>query len=148
MGEITGAQTEGRIVGFYQQEETDRSVQALGSVCVHATQMRPRSQVAVPGGGIVVEMGNGDYLAVGHGYWVQFSLPGSDSPDLELLFVEEGKLENGRFVPLRRLNGDETWHGQAVPLNKPGSVCRFRLNPAAGSVKFRPEWQFPAIVSA
>jgi hypothetical protein len=147
LGEIVGvvaeAQAQGRIVGFYQEDELDRSVQTLGPVKVYATQMQPRSKTAVPGGGLLIETGKHEYLAVGHGYWLGFSLPGSEIPDLEVLAVEEGTLKDGRFVPLRRLNGDENLHGQAVPLHKPGAVCRFRLNLAAGAVNFRPEWQFP-----
>jgi hypothetical protein len=141
---LARAQSDGRIVGFYQEDELDRSVQALGSVCVYATQMVPRSQAAVPGGGIVMQLQTGDFLAVGHGYWVEFSFPGSTRPDLEVLAVEEGILEKGSFVPLRRLNGDETGHGQAVHLKTPGYCCRFRLNLAGGPVRFRPEWTFPA----
>lgn len=143
MDVVTAAQADGRIIGFYQEDELDRSVQRLGPVKVYATQMQPRSATAVPGGGLLIQLEDGAYLAVGHGYWLQFSLPGSESHDIEVLAVEEGTMEKGRFVPLRRLNGDENLHGQGVPLNRPGSVYRFRLNLAAGSVRFRPEWTFP-----
>lgn len=143
LGRIAEAQSAGRIFGFYQETENDSSRNTMGRVCIHATSNWPRSKMAVPGGGFVIMLSDDECLAVGQNYWLEFSHPGAGVPDIELLSVEEGTLEGGEFIPLRRLNGDETLHGRGVPLREGMTVCRAKLNLSIAPIQFQPEWQFP-----
>ena len=141
---VTQAQAEGRVAGFYQQDENDHSVFTLGGLRVHATTAHVHSESGVPGGGMILVLADDEYLAVGRNYYIEFSTPGADVPDVELISVDEGTIDDGQFVPVRRLNGDETLHGRAVGLRDRLTVCRVKINAKVLPIKFQPEWEFPA----
>lgn len=61
-------------------------------------------------GGIVLWLGGEDYLVAGSGITVTFE------PRVGLDHVEEGRFADGKWVPGRRLNGDETHQGRHVRL--------------------------------
>jgi hypothetical protein len=67
-----------------------------------------------------------EYFAVGSGVTVTFS-PNTPGPPLAgLATVEEGAFANGRWVPGRRLAGDDTEQGQYLDLRNMG-ILRFTL---------------------
>ena len=61
-----------------------------------------------PGAAIIISTAPDEFVIAGEGLSVTF-LPDSDGPEqVELMSVEEGRFDNGTWVPGRRLNGDET----------------------------------------
>ena len=61
----------------------------------------------LPGHGLILALGPGDFLVVGEGFSLKFGpLPGGP-PHIEMLSCDEGRFTNGVWVPGRRLNGDE-----------------------------------------
>ncbi len=61
-----------------------------------------------PGAAIIISTAPNEFVIAGEGLTVTF-LPDSDGPEhVELMSVEEGRFDNGTWVPGRRLNGDET----------------------------------------
>jgi hypothetical protein len=66
--------------------------------------------------GIFIATGPDEYFAAGYGVTVTFS-PNTPGPPLAgLATVEEGTFVNGRWVPGRRLAGDDTEQGQYLDL--------------------------------
>jgi hypothetical protein len=74
------------------------------------------------GGAAIVALGDDEYLVAGNGVIVTFApLPApapapAGEPVAGLERVDEGRVDNGRFVATRRLNGDETHQGRQVRL--------------------------------
>jgi beta-galactosidase GanA len=63
-------------------------------------------------GALIIATAPREYLVAGNGVIVTFA--GERHESLGLLQVEEGRFVAGRFVPGRRLNGDETHQGRHV----------------------------------
>ncbi|HEY3396119.1 MAG TPA: DUF5597 domain-containing protein [Armatimonadota bacterium] len=148
---LTAAQAEGRVLGFYQQDESDQVATTLGGLKVYANTLAPSSEVAVAGGGLLISLGDDEFLAVGRNYQIGFGTPDSTGSNLELVSVDQGEIRGGAWVHHRRLNGDETVHGQVIPLGavflsglRGGVYCmRVKVNRAAGPVAFASSWVFP-----
>jgi len=130
-------------VGFYQQSEKDESTAILGDLKVHMTSLHPLSEVKIPGGGMVLMLDDDDFLVVGRNYIVEFSTPDSDQINIELLYVDQGSHENGKWVKTKRLNGDETSHGKAINLSQDLMICKVKINRSIMPVYHQVEWQFP-----
>jgi beta-galactosidase GanA len=64
-------------------------------------------------GGLVIALGDGEYLVAGSGIIVTFA-PAAPGGIAGIERVDEGRYEGGRFVVTRRLNGDETHQGRQV----------------------------------
>jgi beta-galactosidase GanA len=91
-----------------------------GAPSAQAPQQAP-SPVAM-----FIATGPDEYIAVGSGVTVTFS-PNTPGPPLAgLATVEEGTFANGRWVPGRRLAGDDTEQGQYLDLRNMG-IQRFTL---------------------
>jgi hypothetical protein len=70
-------------------------------------------------GAIFIATGPDEYFATGYGVSVTFS-PNTPGPPLAgLATVEEGYFENGRWVPWRKLAGDDTIEGDCLQLRWP-----------------------------
>ena len=74
--------------------------------------MNPRSD----GVCLCLQVGEGECWIVGSACGLTFSSADASRPNLDLLQVEEGRFENGVWIPGRRLNGDET---ASLSLEKP-----------------------------
>jgi hypothetical protein len=75
---------------------------------------------------IFIAAGPDEYYAAGNGVTVTFS-PNTPGPPLAgLATVEEGNMVNGRWIPGRRLAGDDTGQGQHLTLRNMG-LQRFTL---------------------
>ena len=57
---------------------------------------------------LCLQVGEGECWIVGSACGLTFSSADASRPNLDLLQVEEGRFENGVWIPGRRLNGDET----------------------------------------
>jgi beta-galactosidase GanA len=86
-----------------------------------ATRRPPQSRDAAPAetAGIIIQVGQNEYFIAGSGIIVTFFV--IDSEKLAgILNVDEGEFHNGKWVPGRRLSGDQTHQGRHVRLNNYG----------------------------
>jgi hypothetical protein len=99
------------------------------------TGVPPPQEPLLPAAAIFIATGPNEYFAAGSGVKVAFS-PNTPGPPLAgLATVEEGAFVNGRWVPGRRLNGDDSDEGNFLMLEKSGccwppaakSIQRFTL---------------------
>jgi len=110
----------------------------VGNYTLVATASRPRvapgaappPQTQPPAAAIFIAAGPDEYFAAGSGVSVTIS-PNTPGPPLAgLATVEDGKFVNGRWVPGRRLAGDDDAQGQSISLRNMGiqrfTVYRFR----------------------
>jgi beta-galactosidase GanA len=69
-------------------------------------------------GAAIVALGDDDYLVAGNGVIVTFAAPpgGAGAEAVGIERVDEGRVESGKFVATRRLNGDETHQGRQLRL--------------------------------
>lgn len=77
-------------------------------------------------GGMLIQLGADEFLVVGQGIILTFA---PDSPGKKIVGIEsawEGEYDQGRWVPGRLLNGDETHQGRHVRL-PPGPVAMQRV---------------------
>ena len=65
---------------------------------------------------LCLQVGEGECWIVGSACGLTFSSAEAERPNLDLLQVEEGRFEEGAWIPGRRLNGDET---ASLSLEKP-----------------------------
>jgi hypothetical protein len=67
-------------------------------------------------GGIIIALAPDDFLIAGTGIIVTFAPVNAGDPIAGILSAEEGRHVNGRWVPTRRLNGDQTHQGRHIRL--------------------------------
>jgi hypothetical protein len=77
---------------------------------------REKSNIA---GGLIIKIGENEFIAAGKGLDILF-FSKDDSFRIAVDKVDEGIFENGKWIPKRRLNGDEvhasTWSGSGLKL--------------------------------
>ncbi|MDP4210175.1 MAG: DUF5597 domain-containing protein [Bacteroidota bacterium] len=79
-------------------------------------------------GGMVIQIAPDEFYVVGNGIIVTFSPAQANGELVGIGYVEEGKLINGRWIPGRRLNGDEDHQGQHVRIVESGiDIQRVKL---------------------
>ncbi len=97
----------------------------LGNYSFEIARQQPRGAPAQPGaqsasaglaGALIIDVGPDEYYAVGNNVTLT-PLPGSAGPEhAGLGTVEEGTFDNGRWIPIRQLSGDEVGGGDYVNL--------------------------------
>jgi hypothetical protein len=95
----------------------------------------PPPEPPPPAAAIFIATGADEYFAAGSGVTVTFSPDPPGPPLAGLATVEEGSFMNGRWVPGRRLNGDDSDEGNFLMLERSGccwppaakSIQRFTL---------------------
>jgi len=75
------------------------------------------------GSGLIIELGPNDFVVAGAGFNVNFRALEGPPHDARILTIEEGTFEGERWVPTRRLNGDELH----VDLPEQAKILRVRL---------------------
>jgi beta-galactosidase GanA len=116
---ILERQGKGLIAGLLPEGPEQRAPQQLrlGDYILNITFDRPTSQSPnVLSGGLVMTTGPDEYLFAGTGLTITFETDKPGDPIVGLLSVDEGRYENGQWVPSRRLNGDQTHQGRHVRL--------------------------------
>jgi uncharacterized protein DUF5597 len=66
---------------------------------------------AEKGYGVIMATGPEEFLGAGTGFRVLFSTRSPGSSHVGLAAVDEGKVQDGKWIPGRRLNGDENDQG-------------------------------------
>jgi Domain of unknown function (DUF5597) len=67
---------------------------------------------AESGFGLIMASGPDEFLGVGKGFRVSFIARSATGPQVGIGTVDEGTFEDGKWVPGRRLNGDENDQGK------------------------------------
>lgn len=127
--QILAAQGTGRIVGIRPltafDGTTDLSAQnfTLGSYTFDVRFKFPppistgaKEEIEMPGahGGFVIQTGPDEFLVAGTGMILLFGTTGLSDPIAGIESIEEGRFANAKWVPGRRLNGDETNQGRQL----------------------------------
>ena len=64
------------------------------------------------GFGLIMATGPDEFLGAGKGFRVTFTPRSVIGPQVGIASVDEGKFDDGKWIPGRRLNGDEDDQGQ------------------------------------
>ena len=122
---ILSAQAEGRIMGFGAPVAFDGTVDErvqkaeLGGARFSVTFIDPWTardkQQPSEHGGLVIWLGGEDYLVAGSGITLTVE-PVDGKGRFGLDQVDEGRFADGKWIPGRRLNGDQTHQGRHVRL--------------------------------
>jgi hypothetical protein len=114
----------GKVTAVLVDQETPRSKARLGDYTIEARyalrSQDPNAPVAPPVdrvAGLFIQLGPDDFAIVGRSISVYFETATDPTQSVGLATVEEGQYVDGRWVPGRRLNGDETpdWRGLWFP---------------------------------
>jgi len=104
----------GKLTAVLVDKDTQQSKVRLGDYTIEARfaarAQDPNAPVAAPvdqTAGLFIQLGPDDYVIVGRSMNVYFESATDPSQSVGLASVEEGQYVNGRWVPGRRLNGDE-----------------------------------------
>ena len=90
----------------------------MGDVRFRARAARPLAECAVPGGGMLLRVGDDEYVLAGRNLGLTFEPTAAELHTTEIVWADVGRFEAGRWIPGRRLNGDETWHGTGIRLRE------------------------------
>lgn len=127
---IAEAQGTDRMVGVCDQEQSPAAPAAGGqapqegqalSVGPWELKVRFLKDGLPPGdrsAGLVIQMGDEEFIVAGQGLEVGFGTKAAGPRYTDILSVETGRMEGGRFSPELRLNGDETaanWRARIPP---------------------------------
>jgi beta-galactosidase GanA len=138
---LTERQGARQMVGFLQQQDDEQWQAELAGYHLTVQARSPLLPEQAPAGGMVLDVGEGEYVVAGRNMTVEFgTAPGRT--DVEFLWLEEGTFCGGTWMPGRRLNGDETTHGRKVQIREKLGVCRLKLNRAAGSIQHQERMPF------
>jgi hypothetical protein len=105
---ITDAQAKGTIGAAWLTTQQPRRDIALGNYVVNIDiQRNRRNPVPALGYAIVISVGPDEYFVAGRDVQITFT-PNTPGPEIAgLARVETGRFANGRWIPGRRVNGDD-----------------------------------------
>jgi uncharacterized protein DUF5597/glycosyl hydrolase family 42 (putative beta-galactosidase) len=113
-------------VAQLKQDDPRQRLELVG----YGIEINYRSSARAPGPsyGLVISTGNDEFLVAGQGLEVAFSARSPGPRIVRILSIEEGRFEGDRWIPGRRLNGDENAGGARLilPPGSPG-IQRIRL---------------------
>ena len=93
-------------------------------------------------GGILINTGKDEFIAIGKDYNLTFTPLQQDGKTLDVEYFDEGTFVNGKWVTIRRLNGDEGTGGGDYGFGfKTGNFASLKFQPSANGdysiVKFK-----------
>ena len=99
------------MTGFLLNEQLPVIIREFGKYELEISLDEGFGQSAKQAGGLIIHISDDTFIGAGFGFRVQFkSLPSSSSL-VGIVAVEEREFHDGRWIPGRRLNGDETGRG-------------------------------------
>lgn len=108
---VLAHQGTGAMAGFQLDAARPRLVRQMGGYELEIELAHGFGARSEHGYGLIVATGPDTFVGAGYGFQVAFR-PASPGPaQVGILAVDEGELRDGRWVPGRRLNGDETASG-------------------------------------
>ncbi len=123
-------QGDGLLTGVVLEAEGPRAEVRLGEFVLRVSWSSSAPQP--PGAALFISTGPSEFYAASSGnLTVTFAAASPGPPIAGIESIDEGMFANGRWMPGRRLNGDENAQGQVLklPPNKPGgnNIYRIRL---------------------
>ena len=118
---IVKYQGTGKMAGVLEVKEESQALE-LGDYRLRVSfraGRRPQSPDA-KGYGLILATGPDEYLAAGSGFSISFSPNSPGPPIARIAFIDEGRFIDGKWIPGRRMNGDE--NGGGARLQLPGSA--------------------------
>ncbi len=104
-------QTKGNVHGFTLTKEVNSVEFSMNGYTVKVSLDDIFGMKAETGAGLIIATGPNEFLGVGRGFRVLIT-PRSPSPfKLGIASIEEGTYQDGKWIPGRRLNGDENDQG-------------------------------------
>lgn len=105
-------QSKGEVHGFVLDKD-HRSVEfTMGGYTLHVKLDNSYEGPASTGFGLIMATGPDEFLGAGKGFGVTFTPRNVTGPQVGFAAVDEGTFEDGKWVPGRRLNGDEDAQGK------------------------------------
>jgi len=104
-------QAAGDVHGFILDREHPDATFTIGAYSVHVSLDSIFGSHTESGYGLVMATGPDEFLGVGKGFRVLITAPGQSKNKLGIGAIDEGTFEDGKWIPGRRLNGDENDQG-------------------------------------
>jgi beta-galactosidase GanA len=105
-------QSAGDVHGFVLNKNHDTVDFTMSGYTVHVTLDEIFGGHAESGYGLIMAIGPDEFLGVGKGFRVSFTPRSATGQRVGIGKVDEGIFEDGKWVPGRRLNGDENDQGK------------------------------------
>ena len=114
----------GRMRGLLQYKEGNEQMDLAG----YRLEVSYRKEAAGKAYGLVVATGQDEFLVAGSGVSIHFAARTPGPRHTGILSVDEGRFQNGQWIPGRRMNGDEDAGGWRLQLpGGPPTIQRIRL---------------------
>jgi hypothetical protein len=120
---IAAKQGSNELHAIVQDEDREQAVRLDRSLAAVVNFPKPYTPEGPRGRGMIVELAPDDYVVAGAGFRVVFRELTGPPRDAQFLSLEEGTFEGKRWIPTRRLNGDELH----VALPEKAKILRVRL---------------------
>jgi hypothetical protein len=114
---ILAHQQTGEIHGFLVNDENSSVEFSMGDVVLHVSLDNSFDGEAKSGYGLIMQKGKDEFLGAGKGFRVTFTSRSRSGPHLGIANADEGDFKDGKWVPGRRMNGDEDEQGVAWRFN-------------------------------
>ncbi len=136
---ITKYHGTGRMIGFTDDSlkspgfsaYTSRDVRGfdckLGGYQLHVRFIRLFEKGKVPASGLIIAAKDDEYIVAGAGFTLSFAPKPGEEVNVEILTLDEGRFENGKWIPSRRLNGDESQGGKLVYMGDELGACKAKV---------------------
>ncbi len=108
---IVAHQTDGTVHGFVLNQGNPSVDFVMQGYTVHVTLDEIFGIHAENGFGLIMATGKDEFIGAGKGFRVWFTPRAASGPKVGIATVDEGVFENGKWIPGRRLNGDENDQG-------------------------------------
>jgi len=109
---IAAHQADGSIHGFVLDKDNPTVDFVMQGLTIHVTLDEIFGYHADSGYGLILATGKDEFLGAGKGFRVSFSTRSASGPQVGIAAVDEGTFENSKWIPGRRLNGDENDQGK------------------------------------
>ncbi len=117
-----------RLTGFLQQADEEKWTAEMGRFRFNVRTNGTLAAGRVPGAAVLLQVTDDEFVAVGQNLIFTFEPLDPALKTGEVLDLDVGAFRSGQWVPGRRLNGDETYHGTGVWLRETLTTQRFRLH--------------------
>lgn len=101
-----------KTVGFLLDKDHPTTTRRLGDYELEISLDAIFGYKADSGYGLIIMVGPDEFVGAGSGFGVKFRLVGGSKATVGMAAVDEGIYRNGKWIPGRRLNGDENDQGQ------------------------------------
>ncbi len=113
-----------RMRGLLQYKEADEQVDLAG----YRLEVSYRKEATGKSYGLVIATGQDEFLVAGSGVGIHFAARTPGPRHTRILSVDEGRFKEGKWIPGRRMNGDEDAGGWRLQLpGGPPSIQRIKL---------------------